>query len=131
MQPSFENAGNAATPGGYQVVKETLVVQPTSGGAMAPVTPVKEVHEVEFTLSNKLYIQRIKSDVVVLAYIQLCFVRNLSRVSACQCIREITQNTIRSLVANVGAVVYMREYRPLHCIVADQLPHSRIIAESL
>jgi len=42
-QPSFEGAGNQAAPGGYQVVKETLVVQPTSGGNMAPVTPVKEV----------------------------------------------------------------------------------------
>ena len=39
-QPTFEAA---AQPGGYEVVKETLVVKPTGAGPTAPVTPVKEV----------------------------------------------------------------------------------------
>ena len=40
VQPSFEAA---AKPGGYEVVKETLVVKPAGAGPTAPVTPVKEV----------------------------------------------------------------------------------------
>lgn len=40
VQPSFEAA---AKPGGYEVVKETMVVKPAGAGPTAPVTPVKEV----------------------------------------------------------------------------------------